>query len=145
MWQEMVDGARTLTKIAGTRRLRCMDRLPSARRCRRWRARMFSSLCQRYPRRSGSPAFTLIELLVVIAVIAILAAILFPVFAQARDKARQTSCASNIKQLTLGMTMYVQDWDETLLFRAESTNCYYHYICDDPNRPRDFRYPLDWW
>jgi prepilin-type N-terminal cleavage/methylation domain-containing protein/prepilin-type processing-associated H-X9-DG protein len=90
-------------------------------------------------------AFTLIELLVVIAIIAILAAILFPVFAQARDKARQATCISNIKQLALGMTMYIQDYDETLLFRAESTNCYYHYICDDPNRPRDFRYPLDWW
>ncbi|MGI5820268.1 MAG: DUF1559 domain-containing protein [Armatimonadota bacterium] len=56
--------------------------------------------------------FTLIELLVVIAIIAILAAILFPVFARAREKARQTSCLSNIKQLALGMLMYVQDYDE---------------------------------
>lgn len=56
--------------------------------------------------------FTLIELLVVIAIIAILAAILFPVFAKAREKARQTSCASNIKQLSIGVTMYVQDYDE---------------------------------
>ena len=58
-------------------------------------------------------AFTLIELLVVIAIIAILAAILFPVFAQARDKARQTSCLSNQKQLALGTLMYIQDYDET--------------------------------
>ncbi len=58
-------------------------------------------------------AFTLIELLVVIAIIAILAAILFPVFAQAREKARQTACLSNMKQIGLGFMMYVQDSDET--------------------------------
>lgn len=58
-------------------------------------------------------AFTLIELLVVIAIIAILAAILFPVFAQAREKARQTSCLSNLKQISMGELMYVQDYDET--------------------------------
>ncbi len=57
--------------------------------------------------------FTLIELLVVIAIIAILAAILFPVFAKARDKARQTACLSNMKQIALGMTQYIQDFDET--------------------------------
>jgi prepilin-type N-terminal cleavage/methylation domain-containing protein/prepilin-type processing-associated H-X9-DG protein len=56
--------------------------------------------------------FTLIELLVVIAIIAILAAILFPVFAQAREKARQTSCGSNSKQMLTGVMMYVQDYDE---------------------------------
>ena len=57
--------------------------------------------------------FTLIELLVVIAIIAILAAILFPVFAQARESARKASCISNTKQLGLGVMMYAQDFDET--------------------------------
>lgn len=57
-------------------------------------------------------AFTLIELLVVIAIIAILAAILFPVFAQAREKARQASCLSNLRQMGLGAVMYAQDYDE---------------------------------
>jgi prepilin-type N-terminal cleavage/methylation domain-containing protein/prepilin-type processing-associated H-X9-DG protein len=58
--------------------------------------------------------FTLIELLVVIAIIAILAAILFPVFAQAREKARQATCLSNQKQVLLGVLMYAQDYDEML-------------------------------
>ena len=62
-------------------------------------------------RKSG---FTLIELLVVIAIIAILAAILFPVFAKAREKARQTACLSNLKELALATLMYVQDYDECL-------------------------------
>jgi len=58
--------------------------------------------------------FTLIELLVVVAVIALLAAILFPVFAQVREKARQTSCASNLKQLAAALAMYAQDYDQTM-------------------------------
>jgi prepilin-type N-terminal cleavage/methylation domain-containing protein/prepilin-type processing-associated H-X9-DG protein len=65
--------------------------------------------------RRSSKGFTLIELLVVIAIIAILAAILFPVFAQAREKARTISCLSNFKQGTLGIVMYIQDYDETMV------------------------------
>ena len=64
---------------------------------------------------SPKGGFTLIELLVVIAIIAILAAILFPVFAKAREKARQASCASNEKQIALGLLMYVQDYDERFM------------------------------
>ena len=66
--------------------------------------------------------FTLIELLVVIAIIAILAAILFPVFAKAREKARQTSCASNVKQMVLGTLQYVQDYDERFPGGLMNTN-----------------------
>jgi prepilin-type N-terminal cleavage/methylation domain-containing protein/prepilin-type processing-associated H-X9-DG protein len=64
--------------------------------------------------KSKNQGFTLIELLVVIAIIAILAAILFPVFAQAREKARQASCVSNMKQIGTAMLMYAQDYDESL-------------------------------
>jgi len=65
------------------------------------------------PGKASRAGFTLIELLVVIAIIAILAAILFPVFAQARDKARQTACLSNTKQIGLSFMQYIQDYDET--------------------------------
>ncbi len=76
---------------------------------------------------SRNRAFTLIELLVVIAIIAILAAILFPVFAQARAQARKTVCLSNFKQQALGIMMYVQDYDETMpieLYDAISATAY---------------------
>ena len=68
---------------------------------------------------TGRSGFTLIELLVVIAIIAILAAILFPVFARVREKARQTSCASNLRQIGTGFQLYVQDYDELLPDRRD--------------------------
>jgi len=64
---------------------------------------------------TGRKGFTLIELLVVIAIIAILAAILFPVFAKAREKARATTCLSNLKQLSLAVMMYLSDYEETFM------------------------------
>lgn len=70
-----------------------------------------------YRRRLGNrKGFTLIELLVVIAIISILTAILFPVFARARESARRASCMSNVKQLMLGVMMYAQDYDEHFLY-----------------------------
>jgi len=93
--------------------------------------------------------FTLIELLVVIAIIAILAAILFPVFAQAREKARQVTCLSNIKQINLGWLMYMQDYDETWIYRVSGNAvgpgaaCSWRYVCDTPEtRSGDY---LNWW
>jgi prepilin-type N-terminal cleavage/methylation domain-containing protein/prepilin-type processing-associated H-X9-DG protein len=104
--------------------------------------------------------FTLIELLVVIAIIAILAAILFPVFARARAKAQQASCLSNVKQITLGHLMYVQDYDERFVnYRIQGTSTYwddkiYAYIKNPdvfvcPSRPLDgsvtYGYPSYMW
>jgi prepilin-type N-terminal cleavage/methylation domain-containing protein/prepilin-type processing-associated H-X9-DG protein len=71
--------------------------------------------------------FTLIELLVVIAIIAILAAILFPVFAQAREKARQASCLSNVKQIATALHLYIQDYDENT-----PGGCFAAWACHDP-------------
>ncbi len=79
---------------------------------------------QRSTLTTGRKGFTLIELLVVIAIIAILAAILFPVFSKARAKAQQTACLSNIKQVDLALLMYVSDWDSTFPTRSTMTACW---------------------
>jgi prepilin-type N-terminal cleavage/methylation domain-containing protein/prepilin-type processing-associated H-X9-DG protein len=88
-----------------------------------------------YPRKGGivmdkRRAFTLIELLVVIAIIAILAAILFPVFAKAREKARQTNCLGNTKQLGLAFINYMNDWDETVPTGDWNTRAGWVYVTD---------------
>jgi prepilin-type N-terminal cleavage/methylation domain-containing protein/prepilin-type processing-associated H-X9-DG protein len=75
-------------------------------------------------KRTLRPAFTLIELLVVIAIIAILAAILFPVFAQAREKARAAACVSHLKQIGMAWAMYAQDHDERVLPWGPGTRDY---------------------
>lgn len=75
-----------------------------------------------------SSGFTLIELLVVIAIIAILASILFPVFARAREKARQANCSSNVRQLALAMLMYADDNDEVLPYHHTASDYWYEVI-----------------
>ncbi|MCC6444261.1 MAG: prepilin-type N-terminal cleavage/methylation domain-containing protein [Armatimonadetes bacterium] len=87
--------------------------------------------------RNSRPGFTLIELLVVIAIIAILAAILFPVFAQAREKARSISCVSNLKQVGTALVMYRQDYD--------GVNCYYRFSASPDPKPTGFYPPDVWW
>src|SRR5215216_6607048 len=74
-----------------------------------------------YSNSRAMKGFTLVELLVVIAIIAILAAILFPVFSRARENARRSSCQSNLKQLGLGMAQYVQDYDERFVSWRSTT------------------------
>ena len=78
-------------------------------------------------------AFTLIELLVVIAVIAFLAAILFPVFARAREKAWQSACLSNLKQLGAATTLYAQDWDQTLPYSPRKVARHFQQPNASPN------------
>ena len=85
--------------------------------------RAFSAFTNRASGRRSPAAFTLIELLVVIAIIAILAAILFPVFAKAREKARQTACLSNTKQMAIGIMQYTQDYDELLPVIGDNGAC----------------------
>jgi len=88
--------------------------------------------------------FTLIELLVVIAIIAILAAILFPVFAQAREAARTSSCGSNEKQISLGVLMYIQDYDETFMPASYETPAPLRGTIQQPWAPQEHNRLTDW-
>jgi prepilin-type N-terminal cleavage/methylation domain-containing protein/prepilin-type processing-associated H-X9-DG protein len=95
--------------------------------------------CQPYSA-TNRRGFTLIELLVVIAIIAILAAILFPVFARARERARMASCLSNLKQIGVGTMMYVQDYDELFPNTISWGRLWTGDWIADPARPDSLRY-----
>jgi prepilin-type N-terminal cleavage/methylation domain-containing protein len=103
--------------------------------------------------RKSTRGFTLIELLVVIAIIAILAAILFPVFARARENARRASCQSNLKQIALGVFQYTQDFDEkfprqgddiTLISAPAANTTFQPYRCAESlcEKPADLSLPV---
>lgn len=90
----------------------------------------------------GDCGFTLIEILVVIAIISILASILFPVFARARENARRASCQSNEKQQALGLMLYAQDYDERLPYYSNSGNrCWFHLVQPYVKSEQIFRCP----
>jgi prepilin-type N-terminal cleavage/methylation domain-containing protein len=91
-------------------------------------------------RKHTGRGFTLVELLVVIAIIAILAAILFPVFAQAREKARQSACVSNMKQIGTALMIYQQDFDETYPFGYQ-----YYGTYDAAGNCKPTDHKLEWW
>src|SRR6201993_3679805 len=91
------------------------NRIRPSRDCQIANMRNLMSIYFKPNTESLRKGFTLIELLVVIAIIAILAAILFPVFAKAREQARKTGCMNNVKNIALGNAMYVQDYDETFM------------------------------
>ncbi len=86
--------------------------------------------------------FTLIELLVVIAIIAILAAILFPVFAQAREQARKTTCISNLKQLATANSMYIQDYDEKVVLNVTTDTATFFFTWQDLIQPYTKNYQM---